>query len=74
MLTKYTHYIIFPWGKPIQFRTSEDKETRHNIQDIVGTRKCYHINTRPFKFNPTDTERNGGGRGKGAGLIPNIQF
>lgn len=40
--------------KKIQFRLPEDKETRHNIQEIVGTRKCYHINTRPFKFNPID--------------------
>lgn len=39
MLTKYTHYIIFPWGKKIQFRPPEDKETRHNIQEIVGDRK-----------------------------------
>ena len=40
--------------KEIQFTLSEDKETRHNIQDIVGTRKSYHIKTRPFKFNPVD--------------------
>lgn len=54
MLTKYTHYIVFLWGQTIQFRPSEDKETRHDIQDTVGTRKRYHINTRPFKFNPID--------------------
>lgn len=54
MLTKYTNYIVFLWKKQIQFSPSEDKETRHNIQDTVGTRKCYHIKTRPFKFNPVD--------------------
>lgn len=54
-----------PVEKKIQLTPSEGKQTRRNIQDIVGTRKRYHIETHTFKFNPVDTQRNGGGRGKG---------
>lgn len=73
MLTKYTHYIIFPMGKTIQFRASEDKEQGITYRTLLA-QECYHINTRSFKFNPIDIQRNSDGRGKGAELVSNIQF